>query len=142
MEPNYSWIYLAFFLIIPLTRILPRLIAKMRGKEYSKMQYQGMGQGMSQQRGPEIKRAEIKETNTEQQKAPQTNEMLVLGSMHRGANTFEKIQSVTNMQGKELDPILQELEDKEFIKIVHKKGMLGPKVELYPTDKGFKEFYS
>ena len=28
MEPNYSWIYLLIFLIIPLARIIPRLLRR------------------------------------------------------------------------------------------------------------------
>ena len=41
-----------------------------------------------------------------------------------------------------LNSILEDLEKKGLMKVVKKQGMFGPKVELYSTDKGFKEYYS
>ncbi len=68
--------------------------------------------------------------------------MQVLGIMHQGANTFDKIQRAIKMDSKELDSILQDLEKRDLIKVIQKQGLFGPKVELYSTDKGFKEYYS
>ncbi|AJM92590.1 MULTISPECIES: winged helix-turn-helix transcriptional regulator [Nitrosopumilus] len=129
-DPNYSWFYLVLFLAIPLSRIIPRLISKRREKTDG---------------------YKTKETQTEQSTEwrpkqeslkSQTKEMQVLGIMHQGANTFDKIQKNTQIETKVLDSILQELEQKGLIKVVEKQGMFGPKIELYSTDKGFKEYYS
>jgi hypothetical protein len=37
---------------------------------------------------------------------------------------------------------LKSLEDQGLMKIQNKQGLLGPKIELIPTEKGFKKFYS
>ena len=46
------------------------------------------------------------------------------------------------MSNKELDTILEDLEKNGMLKVHQKQGLFGPKVELYPTDKGFKEYHS
>lgn len=53
-----------------------------------------------------------------------------------------KKSRATNIDNKELDSILEDLESRALIKVVKKQGMFGPKIELYSTDKGFKEYYS
>ncbi|MDH3204111.1 MAG: hypothetical protein OEL81_05490 [Nitrosopumilus sp.] len=73
---------------------------------------------------------------------PQTKNMLVLGEVNKGTKTFEKILKNTGLNGKELDTILEDLEKNNMIKVQQKQGLLGTKIELYPTDKGFKEYYS
>lgn len=137
MEPNYSWIYLVIFLAIPLARILPRVIHKIRGKE-SPQRIQD-NPFRSSHSSPQTQ--EPQRTQTEPKK-PQTKELLVLGEMNRGAHSFEKIQKNTGLTNQELEGILENLEKDGLIKIVHKQGLFGPKVELYPTDKGFKEYYT
>ena len=37
---------------------------------------------------------------------------------------------------------LTNLEKQGLMKVQHKQGLLGPKIELIPTEKGFKRFYS
>ena len=129
MDPSYSWIYLLFFLIIPLSRIIPRLIAKRRqNKEYTTHENK-IHENFAQE--PELKREK-----------PRSKDMQVLGALHNGANTFEKIQKNLQIDNKELDDILEDLENRKLLKVVHKQGMFGPKIELYSTDKGFKEYYS
>lgn len=131
-DPNFSWIYLLIFLAIPLSRIIPRLIRK---RSQNNLDYTT----------PKTYNQEKNETEfsvKQEPKKPQTKDMQVLGIMHQGANTFEKIQRTTKMENKELDSILQELENKGLIKVIQKQGMFGPKIELYSTDKGFKEYYS
>ncbi|KFM19976.1 hypothetical protein AAA799P11_00280 [Marine Group I thaumarchaeote SCGC AAA799-P11] len=130
VEPNFSWIYLIIFLAIPLARIIPRIIAKKRqgSRNYSRQENQYQ---------------ENMEWNPKQESVKQqTKDMQVLGIMHQGANTFEKIQRSTKIDSKELDSILQQLEKRDLIKVIQKQGMFGPKIELYSTDKGFKEYYS
>ena len=48
----------------------------------------------------------------------------------------------TGLDNEELDTILEDLEKNGLMKVVHKQGMFGPKTEIHPTDKGFKEYYS
>ena len=127
-DPNFSWIYIIIFLAIPLARIIPRILAKRRQRS----------EGYSRQE--QFQETQNPEWNAKQESLkPQTKDMQVLGVMHQGANTFEKIQRSLKMESKDLDSILQQLEKKDLIKVVQKQGMFGPKVELYSTDKGFKE---
>lgn len=130
-DPNFSWIYLIIFLAIPLARIIPRILAKRR-------------QSADGYTRPEpFKESQNTQWNTKQESVkPQTKEMQVLGVMHQGANTFDKIQRALKIDSKELDSILQDLEKRDLIKVIQKQGMFGPKVEIYSTDKGFKEYYS
>ncbi len=73
---------------------------------------------------------------------PETKDMLVLGEINRGANNFGKIQKITGLERDELVSILDDLEKKGLMKVEEKSGPFGSKVELYATDKGFKEYYS
>lgn len=73
---------------------------------------------------------------------PETKSMQVLGEINRGAKTFENIQKNTGLDIKELDSILQNLERDGMLRVEQKQGLLGLKIELYATDKGFKEYYS
>ena len=125
-DPNFSWIYLLIFLAIPLSRIIPRLIRK---RSQSNDNY------ITQE-------TQKTEFNMKEPLKPQTKEMQVLGIMHQGANTFEKIQRSMKIDSKELDSVLQQLEKRDLIKVIQKQGMFGPKIELYSTEKGFKEYYS
>ena len=73
---------------------------------------------------------------------PPTKNMLVLGELNRGTKTFNNVQKNTGLTTEELDTILEDLEKNGLIKVNQKQGMLGTKIELYPTDKGMKEYYS
>ena len=123
-DPNFSWIYLVIFLAIPLARIIPRLLTKKR-----------IGNKMLQdtQSQSDVSKMTLR---------PQTKNMLVLGALNRGSKTFESIQKNTGLDNKELDTILEDLENDGMLKVEQKQGFFGPKIELYPTEKGFKEYYS
>ena len=140
-EPNFSWIYIIIFLAIPLARIIPRILAK-----------KGIGKRFIQPQQPKpfepsfVKPAqehqsESFEPRTDPSK-PQSKNDLVLGALNRGSKSFESIQRNTGLDSQDLDDILEDLEKNGLMKVVHKQGMLGPKTELLPTDKGFKEYYS
>jgi hypothetical protein len=117
MEADFSWIYLIIFLMIPLARILPRILKKLKS-----------GNSESQEPSKSSK--------------PQTKNMLVLGELHRGVKQFEDIQKNTGLTTEELNSILEDLENNGFMKAQQKSGLFGMKTELVPTDKGFKEYYS
>jgi hypothetical protein len=133
-DPDFSWVYLIVFLAIPLARIIPRILAK-RGigvkpsNTIQEKQFETGFEGYSQK--PQIESSK-----------PQTKNNLVLGALNRGSKTFEDIQKNTGLNNSELDAILEDLENNGMMKVVHKQGMLGPKTEILPTDKGFKEYYS
>jgi len=137
-DPNFSWIYLVIFLAIPLSRIVPRLLAKRGiGKNFFKIPQQNEFQS-----GFAESRFNVSETPKMESSKPQTKNMLVLGELNRGSKTFENIQKNTGLDNKELDAILEDLENNGMLKVEQKQGLFGPKTELYPTDKGFKEYYS
>ncbi len=73
---------------------------------------------------------------------PETKDMLVLGELNRGVKSFEKMQKIIGLKRDELISILDDLEKRGLMRVEEKKGPFGPKVELYATDKGFKEYYS
>jgi len=147
VEEGFSWIYLIFFLV-PLARILPRLVRKWRkGKStFPENQFsQANPENQFSQTNPE---SQFSQTNPEIEKRPesfekpQNKEMRVLGELNKGVRDFNKIQRNLSIHNQELENILKGLEDKGLMKVVKKSGLVGNKVELYPTDKGFKKYYS
>ena len=137
-----AWIYLVFFLVIPLSRILPRLIRKWKEKnrgapeQFTQEPYQSTNETIT-----ESSRKTDREDIPREMK-PQTLDMLVLGELNRGIKNFNSIQKNLGIDSKPLEEALQSLENQGLMKIQHKQGLLGPKIELTPTDKGFKKFYS
>ena len=140
-EPNFSWIYIIIFLAIPLARIIPRLLAKRGiGKSFIQPQQQKPFEP-SFVKSAQEPQSESFEPQIDPSK-PQTKNNLVLGALNRGSKSFESIQKNTGLDNKELDAVLEDLEKNGLMKVVHKQGMFGPKTEIHPTDKGFKEYYS
>jgi hypothetical protein len=140
-EPNFSWIYIIIFLAIPLARIVPRLLAKKGiGKSFLQPQQQKPFEPSFVKPAQEPQRESF-EPRIDSSK-PQSKNDLVLGALNRGSKSFESIQNNTGLDSKDLDAILEDLEKNGLMKVVQKQGMLGPKTELHPTDKGFKEYYS
>ena len=66
-------------------------------------------------------------------------EIIVLGTIKAGIKKFERIQKIRHVDPKEVDSILEQLENKGFVKVKEKKGFLGIKIEIEITDKGSKE---
>ena len=64
---------------------------------------------------------------------------IVLGAIQAGIKKFSKIQEITQIEPKELNSILEQLENGEFIRVVEKNGLLGKKIEIRITEKGSKE---
>ena len=139
MDPSFSWIYLIFFLAIPLARIIPRIIARRRMTNPDE-RFQNNFE-YSQEKIRETRQEKIRETRQENPK-PKTKNMLVLGELNKGTRTFEKVQKNTGLDVEELNKILENLEKQGLLKVQQKQGLFGLKVELYPTEKGFKEYYS
>lgn len=135
MDPNFAWIYLAIFLLIPLSRIIPRMIAKRRKQNNA---------DAFEERIPRAPDRPVQTTNEPSQapdvpgqswkEKPQTINMLVLGALNRGSNTFEKIQKETGLGSAELEKSLEDLEQNGHLYVRQKQGLFGTKTELYPTD--------
>ncbi|MDC1136984.1 winged helix-turn-helix transcriptional regulator [Nitrosopumilus sp.] len=66
-------------------------------------------------------------------------DVIVLGSIRRGKKKFSDIQNETKISPEELNSILEDLENKKFIKVEESKGWLGKKIELNVTDEGSNE---
>ena len=129
VEEGFSWIYLIFFLV-PLARILPRLVRRWKKGKNT------LPENKFSQSNPEI------ENRPESFEKPQNKEMRVLGELNKGVRDFNKIQKNLGINNQELENILKGLEDQGLMKVVKKSGLAGIKVQLYPTDKGFKKYYS
>ena len=134
MDPDFSWICLLIFLMIPLARIIPRLLARKRMKNNTSQTIQEKQFQPTYDEYPKKPQREFSK--------PQTKNMLVLGELNKGSKTFENIQKNTGLNNKDLEEILEDLEKDGMLKVHQKQGLFGTKIELYPTDKGFKEFYS
>jgi DNA-binding HxlR family transcriptional regulator len=137
-EHGFMWIYLIFFLI-PLARIIPRLVKKWRKKESSTFTENEFSPNNPriEQRQESIERSERQESI----ERPQTKEMQVLGELNKGVKDFSKIQKNLDIDNQKLESILKDLEKQGLMKVIKKKGFSGIKIELYPTDKGFKRYY-
>ena len=72
----------------------------------------------------------------------ETKPLLVLVIMNRGVKKFENIQQITGLKRDELVSILDDLEKRGLMIVKQKSGLLGPKVELYATDKGSAKIHS
>ncbi len=70
-------------------------------------------------------------------KEPKDN--IVLGAIQAGIKKFGKIQEITQIEPKELNSILEQLENRELIRVVEKNGLLGKKIEIRITENGSKE---
>ena len=66
-------------------------------------------------------------------------DLIVLGAIKNGITKFDKIRKTTQIDPKELNSILENLEKKKFITVLEKKGLFGPKIEIIATEKGINE---
>ncbi len=135
MSDHFYWIWL-IFLMIPLVRVIQGYIRKRNNPDYY----------TSSEKRVEMQ-LEKTSTNTIEKPVrhlarPETKDMLVLGELNRGVKSFEKIQKIIGLKRDELISILDDLEKRGLMRVEEKSGPFGPKIELYATDKGFKEYYS
>ena len=138
------WIYFIFFLI-PLVRIIPRMLRRMKNKNSTKPQSSFFSQQFTHDtndtmQGPSNDASMQEHPN--EIPTRQTNDMLVLGELNKGTKQFDKIQKNTNLDSNELESILDDLERQGLMRVEHKKGPFGSKIELHSTEKGFDKYYS
>ena len=147
MEADFSWIYLIIFLMIPLARILPRVLKKLKSgnsesQDIPQRQFESNFNRYEDQSDNQFESNSTEYQEPPKSSKPQTKNMLVLGELHRGVKQFEDIQKNTGLTTEELNSILEDLENNGLMKAQQKSGLFGMKTELIPTDKGFKEYYS
>ena len=70
----------------------------------------------------------------------ENKETVVLGMISRGHTKFNKISQEAKIEPKELELILQKLEGSGLIRVEEKKGWLGTKIDIIPTEDGYREF--
>ena len=70
----------------------------------------------------------------------ENKETVVLGVISRGTSKFDRISQESNVEPKDLEQILKKLENSGLIKVDEKKGWLGTKIEINPTEDGYREF--
>lgn len=139
-ENGFIWIYLIFFLI-PLAKLLPRLIKKWKNKSSIMQPQYDTQYNISNETVSESypKKSEIP---SHMDSKPQSTDMLVLGELDHGTKNFDTLQKILGVDIDTLNSVLEDLENKGFMRVEHKQGLFGPKVELYPTEEGIKKLYS
>ena len=138
MEPNYSWIYLLIFLIIPLARVLPRILRRTGLKPNLATRPETL-RGNFFKEPPSDNFTEsprIEEFSTKNW----SKEKIVLGLLMTNISKFEELQKRGNLSVNNLDRILQELERRGCMKPVEKSGPFGKSIQLKITEKGVREF--
>ncbi|RNJ79944.1 MAG: hypothetical protein EB829_01155 [Nitrosopumilus sp. H8] len=137
-EDSFWWIYLVFFMI-PLARLLPRIIRRVRGDA-------AYGQKFEPRRTfgrvEEAQTSTIHEEQARTTHEEHTPDKKVLGQLSLGIRDFGRMRDNLGMNNDELDGILGKLEKQGLMKVVKKNGPFGIKVELHITEDGIKRYHS
>ncbi|MFB3048209.1 MAG: hypothetical protein ACE1YV_03570 [Nitrosopumilaceae archaeon] len=136
---SWQWIFI-FFAVLMVARIVPRMLRK------GKMNVQRGNVVATEQPSSETRDQsfvkESKERSFVEEAKPESKEMMVLGQINRGYKTFGEIRKTTGLNSEEISSILGDLEKRGLMKVEQKKGLVGIKVELLPTEKGYREYDS
>jgi predicted transcriptional regulator len=146
MEENYSWIYLLIFLIIPLARILPRVLKRVGLKQNTSTRPESPRRNFFQESPPDNFQESPPDNFQESPRKEEfstknwSKEKIVLGLLMTNISKFEELQKRANLSTNNLDTILQDLEKKRFMMPVEKSGPFGKSIQLKITEKGAAEF--
>ena len=146
MEENYSWIYLLIFLIIPLARILPRVLKRAGLKQNIPTRPDSTRENFFQESPPDNFRESSPDNFEESTRREEfstknwSKEKIVLGLLLTDISKFEELQKRANLSTNNLDNILQDLEKKRLMMPVEKNGPFGKSIQLKITEKGAAEF--
>ena len=148
MEENYSWIYLLIFMIIPLARILPRLLRRAGLKQdISARPETPRGNFFQESSSADNFRESSSPDNFQESPRREefstknwSKEKIVLGLLMTNISKFEELQKKGNISTNNLDTILQDLEKKGLMRPVEKSGPFGKSIQLRITEKGAAEF--
>ena len=152
MEPNYSWIYLLIFLMIPLARVLPRILRRAglkpniatrpetpRGNFFKEPPSDNFTESPSDN-FTESPSDNFTESPSREEFSTKNwpKEKIVLGLLMTNISKFEELQKRGNLSVNNLDRILQELERRGCMKPVEKSGPFGKSIELKITEKALE----
>ena len=140
MEENYSWIYLLIFLIIPLTRIIPRLLRRGSYNENISARSESPRGNFFQESSTSDNFEESASSSRKFSTKNWPKEKIVLGLLMTDISKFEEIQKRANLSTGNLDTILQDLEKRGLMRPVEKSGPFGKSIQLRITEKGAAEF--
>ena len=149
MEIDYSWIFLLIFLIIPLARILPRILKRTGFKENISARLESPRENFFKESDSADNFEESDYADNFEESPPTkeefstrnwSTEKIVLGLLMSDISKFEELQKRGNLSTNNLDRILQNLEKKGFMTPVEKSGPFGTSVQLKITEKGANEF--
>jgi len=68
----------------------------------------------------------------------ESKEIIVLGTIKAGIQSFDRISKVADISTNELEKVLEQLESRTLIVVNEKKGFLGVKIQINITEKGEK----
>tara|TARA_B100000427_G_scaffold71489_1_gene57752 strand:- start:7748 stop:8164 length:417 start_codon:yes stop_codon:yes gene_type:complete len=135
-------------MIIPLARILPRLLKRAGLKQdISARPETPRGNFFQESSSPDNFRESSSPDNF--QESPRKEEFstknwpkekIVLGLLMTKISKFEEIQKKGNLSTNNLDTILQDLEKNGLMTPVEKSGPFGKSIQLKITQKGIAEF--
>ena len=140
MEIDYSWIFLLIFLIIPLARILPRILKRTGFKENISARLESPRENFFKESDYADNFKESPPTEEEFSTKNWSTEKIVLGLLMSVISKFEELQKRGNLSANNLDRILQNFEKKGFMTPVEKSGPFGKSIQLKITEKGAREF--
>ena len=149
MEIDYSWIFLLIFLIIPLARILPRILKRTGFKENISARLESPRENFFKESDSADNFEESDYADNFEESPPTkeefstrnwSTEKIVLGLLMSDISKFEELQKRGNLSTNNLDRILQNLEKKGFMTPVEKSGPFGTSIQLKITEKGASEF--
>ena len=136
-----SWqLIFVFFVILMIARIVPRLI-RQRKMNLQKNVVSTDQSFLNEPREQSFEKEE-KVQPFEKETKPESKDMMVLGYIIRDYKSFDEIRKKTGFSSEELDSILEDLEKRGLMRVEQKKGLIGIKVELLPTEKGYREYDS
>ena len=146
MEENYSWIYLLIFLIIPLARILPRVLKRAGLKQDISTRPESPRENFFQESSPDRFQESSPDNFEESPRREEfstknwSKEKIVLGLLMTNISKFEELQKRANLSTNNLDTILQDFEKKRLMMPVEKSSPFGKSIQLKITEKGAAEF--
>ena len=149
MEIDYSWIFLLIFLIIPLARILPRILKRTGFKENISARLESPRENFFKESDSADNFKESDSADNFKESPPTeeefstrnwSTEKIVLGLLMSDISKFEELQKRGNLSTNNLDRILQNFEKKGFMTPVEKSGPFGTSIQLKITEKGIREF--
>jgi len=136
-DTGFNWMYL-IVIVIPLARILPRVIRNWRMKRSGTTRQTMDNQSL-------YPKYTIDSSGTHRvpsEEKSRSTDMLVLGGLCDGAKNFETLHKKLRIDNETLNSVLGDLEKQGLIRIENKQGFFGPKIELYPTKEGIKKYHS